>query len=110
MGAQSVERRERGRGKSGGGEGERSAGRRDGRRYVSGASGREGARGAMTDPVCGHVAAEMPTHEEMMANKLDVNVRDNCAHLLIPLNKCRIATHFAMWKCDHERHEYEKCQ
>ena len=54
--------------------------------------------------------AKMPTHEEMMAAKLDINVRDNCAHLLIPLNKCRIATHFAMWKCDHERHEYEKCQ
>ena len=45
-----------------------------------------------------------------MANKLDINVRDDCAHLLIPLNKCRIATGFMPWKCDHERHTYEKCQ
>lgn len=60
--------------------------------------------------------------------------RDSCAHLLIPLNKCRKATWYAPWKCEvrsdlmhcetywreetltidvemqDERHSYEKCQ
>ncbi|KAG8986411.1 hypothetical protein FRB90_004042, partial [Tulasnella sp. 427] len=30
--------------------------------------------------------------------------------LLIPLNKCRHKTNFMQWECEHERHEYEKCQ
>jgi hypothetical protein len=52
--------------------------------------------------------------------------RDSCAHLLIPLNRCRKDTYYAPWKCtvgqprcrmcwdsderQDERHSYEKCQ
>ncbi|ORY66922.1 NADH-ubiquinone oxidoreductase B18 subunit-domain-containing protein [Leucosporidium creatinivorum] len=36
--------------------------------------------------------------------------RDACGSLLIPLNVCRHETLFATWKCDQERHIYEKCQ
>jgi NADH dehydrogenase (ubiquinone) 1 beta subcomplex subunit 7 len=48
------------------------------------------------------------THQEMKAARLDVSYRDACAHLLIPLNKCR---HESPWtfQCGHERHEYERC-
>lgn len=35
---------------------------------------------------------------------------DSCAHLLVPLNACRLETKFLPWKCQHERHAYEKCQ
>eukprot|EP00620_Florenciella_sp_RCC1587_P008637 CAMPEP_0182599772 /NCGR_PEP_ID=MMETSP1324-20130603/90650_1 /TAXON_ID=236786 /ORGANISM="Florenciella sp., Strain RCC1587" /LENGTH=118 /DNA_ID=CAMNT_0024817675 /DNA_START=435 /DNA_END=792 /DNA_ORIENTATION=- len=42
--------------------------------------------------------------------KLDVAYRDQCAALLIPLNKCRYETMYAPWECGHERHTYEKCQ
>ena len=50
------------------------------------------------------------THEEMRAAKLPIAFRDYCAHLLIPLNKCRQDTMYMPFKCSHERHEYEKCQ
>ncbi|PHH65582.1 hypothetical protein CDD81_2017 [Ophiocordyceps australis] len=50
------------------------------------------------------------TREEMSAAKLPLPYRDSCAHLLIPLNKCRKATWYAPWKCVDERHSYEKCQ
>ena len=49
------------------------------------------------------------THEEMRAAKLPISFRDYCAHLLIPLNKCRQDTMYMPFKCGHERHEYEKC-
>jgi NADH dehydrogenase (ubiquinone) 1 beta subcomplex subunit 7 len=48
--------------------------------------------------------------EEMNNAKLDLAYRDYCAHLLIPLNECRRANFFLPWKCEHERHAYEKCQ
>lgn len=55
--------------------------------------------------------AEMKvTEEQMKAARLDVSYRDYCAHLLIPLNKCRKETFYLPFKCGHERHEYEKCQ
>lgn len=50
------------------------------------------------------------TPEAMMDAKIDIAFRDQCAGLLIPLNKCRRATYYAPYKCEHERHEYEKCQ
>lgn len=50
------------------------------------------------------------TQEEMNAARLDLAYRDHCAHLLIPLNKCRRRTFYMPWKCEHERHTYEKCQ
>ena len=55
--------------------------------------------------------AEMKaTHEEMREARLPISMRDYCAHLLIPLNKCRQNTMYLPWKCAHERHEYEKCE
>ncbi|KAL7925990.1 NADH-ubiquinone oxidoreductase B18 subunit domain-containing protein [Trichoderma austrokoningii] len=50
------------------------------------------------------------TREEMRDAKLPLAYRDSCAHLLIPLNKCRRDTWYAPWKCTDERHSYEKCQ
>ncbi|GAO15841.1 hypothetical protein UVI_02051770 [Ustilaginoidea virens] len=53
------------------------------------------------------------TREEMRDARLPLAYRDSCAHLLIPLNKCRKATWYAPWKCSNgqdERHSYEKCQ
>lgn len=50
------------------------------------------------------------TREEMHDARLDVAFRDQCAHLLIPLNVCRRQTSFAPWKCEDERHAYEGCQ
>lgn len=39
------------------------------------------------------------TREEMRDARLPLAYRDSCAHLLIPLNKCREATWYAPWKC-----------
>ncbi|RDA87764.1 hypothetical protein CP532_2451 [Ophiocordyceps camponoti-leonardi (nom. inval.)] len=63
------------------------------------------------------------TREEMSEAHLPLAYRDSCAHLLIPLNRCRQATWYAPWKCvdpnpsphlpgssQDERHSYEKCQ
>ncbi|PSR97688.1 NADH-ubiquinone oxidoreductase B18 subunit-domain-containing protein [Coniella lustricola] len=56
---------------------------------------------------------EMPrkaTREEMREAKLPLAYRDNCANLLIPLNRCRVDTYYMPWSCEQERHSYEKCQ
>ncbi|KAN0062348.1 hypothetical protein ACQY0O_005230 [Thecaphora frezii] len=53
-----------------------------------------------------HVA----TLEEANAARLPLGYRDQCSALLIPLNKCRKQTLYAPWKCEDERHTYEKCQ
>ncbi|RZS00002.1 hypothetical protein BHM03_00029659 [Ensete ventricosum] len=50
------------------------------------------------------------TQQEMMDNRVPIPYRDQCAHLLIPLNKCRSAEFFLPWKCEAERHTYEKCE
>ncbi|KEY72180.1 hypothetical protein S40285_03536 [Stachybotrys chlorohalonatus IBT 40285] len=50
------------------------------------------------------------TREEMREARLPLAYRDSCAHLLIPLNRCRKDTWYAPWKCQDERHSYEKCQ
>lgn len=36
--------------------------------------------------------------------------RDYCAHILIPLDKCRRENFFLPFRCVDERHAYEKCQ
>lgn len=46
----------------------------------------------------------------MAAAKLDLGWRDYCAHLLIPLNKCRRANLWLPWTCHDEKHAYEKCE
>ncbi|KAG6477793.1 hypothetical protein ZIOFF_061224 [Zingiber officinale] len=50
------------------------------------------------------------TQQEMEENRVPIPYRDECAHLLIPLNKCRSAEFFLPWKCENERHVYEKCE
>ncbi|KAL1919433.1 uncharacterized protein VTP21DRAFT_2126 [Calcarisporiella thermophila] len=50
------------------------------------------------------------TQKEMADARLPLAYRDYCAHLLIPLNKCRTETLYMPWKCVDERHAYEKCQ
>ncbi|OJD27832.1 hypothetical protein ACJ73_00766 [Blastomyces percursus] len=50
------------------------------------------------------------TREEMSQARLPLAYRDSCAHLLIPLNRCRYEEYYLPWKCENERHSYEKCQ
>ena len=50
------------------------------------------------------------TQKEMAEAKLPLGYRDYCAHLLIPLNKCRSETWYLPWKCEDEKHSWEKCQ
>ncbi|CAM8936353.1 unnamed protein product [Rhodiola kirilowii] len=49
------------------------------------------------------------TQQELVENKVPIPYRDQCAHLLIPLNKCRQSEFYLPWKCENERHVYEKC-
>ncbi|OVA14266.1 NADH:ubiquinone oxidoreductase [Macleaya cordata] len=50
------------------------------------------------------------TQEEMVEARVPLAYRDQCAHLLIPLNKCRQSEFYLPWKCENERHIYEKCE
>ncbi|KAI9729479.1 MAG: hypothetical protein M1834_006860 [Cirrosporium novae-zelandiae] len=50
------------------------------------------------------------THDQMSEARLPLAYRDSCAHLLIPLNRCRHKEFYLPWKCENERHTYEKCQ
>ncbi|KAL8915036.1 MAG: hypothetical protein Q9171_000476 [Xanthocarpia ochracea] len=50
------------------------------------------------------------TREQMSEARLPLAYRDSCAHLLIPLNRCRFEEYYLPWKCEDERHSYEKCQ
>lgn len=40
------------------------------------------------------------TREEMSAARVPLAYRDSCAHLLIPLNKCRYEEYYLPWKCE----------
>ena len=50
------------------------------------------------------------TQEEMMDAQVPLRFRDYCAHLYIPLMKCRYETSRAPWKCKEEKHEWEECE
>lgn len=50
------------------------------------------------------------TQAEMVEARVPISYRDQCAHLLIPLNKCRQSEFYLPWKCENERHSYEKCE
>ncbi|KAI7866108.1 B18 subunit of NADH:ubiquinone oxidoreductase [Mucor mucedo] len=50
------------------------------------------------------------TQQDMKKSRIPFEYRDYCAQLLIPLNKCRGETFYLPWKCETERHAYEKCQ
>ena len=39
------------------------------------------------------------TREQMSEAKLPLAYRDSCAHLLIPLNRCRFEEYYMPWKC-----------
>lgn len=60
--------------------------------------------------VSGSSKKMIATQEEMVEAKVPLAYRDQCAHLLIPLNKCRQAEMYLPWKCGSERHSYEKCE
>ncbi|GAB4848162.1 hypothetical protein Ancab_002829 [Ancistrocladus abbreviatus] len=60
--------------------------------------------------VAGSSKKMIATQEEMVEARVPLAYRDQCAHLLIPLNKCRQAEFYLPWKCENERHIYEKCQ
>ncbi|OCL01978.1 hypothetical protein AOQ84DRAFT_434611 [Glonium stellatum] len=56
-------------------------------------------------------ASSGPASREAMSEaRLPLAYRDSCAHLLIPLNRCRYEEYYLPWKCENERHSYEKCQ
>jgi hypothetical protein len=62
---------------------------------------------------CQHLAVlhlHLLLQEEMDAARIPWAWRDYCAHLLIPLNKCRRQNAYVPWACHHEKHVYEKCQ
>ncbi|KAL5412641.1 hypothetical protein PMIN04_009776 [Paraphaeosphaeria minitans] len=40
------------------------------------------------------------TREDMSAARLPLAYRDSCAHLLIPLNRCRFDEYYLPWKCE----------
>lgn len=48
--------------------------------------------------------------EDLQNAKIPLGYRDFCAHLLVPLNACRRKELYLPWKCEHERHAYEKCE
>ncbi|EAL67099.1 hypothetical protein DDB_G0280595 [Dictyostelium discoideum AX4] len=50
------------------------------------------------------------TQQQCEDKNLPLSFRDYCAHLLIPLNDCRVSTYYAPWKCMDEKHAYEGCQ
>ncbi|KAK9106454.1 hypothetical protein Scep_016082 [Stephania cephalantha] len=49
------------------------------------------------------------SQEQMVEARVPLAYRDQCAHLLIPLNTCRSKEFYLPWKCEGERHTYEKC-
>lgn len=87
----------------------------------------------LTDPSFSPTGA---SRAQMSDAKLPIPYRDSCAHLLIPLNRCRYEEYYLPWKCEvstqliraftrhqthrltyfcstlpqNERHTYEKCQ
>lgn len=74
-------------------------------------SGRERDRGDQkTMEVEGSSKKMIATQAEMVEARVPIPYRDQCAHLLIPLNKCRQAEFYLPWKCENERHTYEKCE
>ena len=40
------------------------------------------------------------SHQQMSDARLPLAYRDSCAHLLIPLNKCRRDEYYLPWKCE----------
>mgnify|MGYP003975581851 CR=1 FL=1 len=49
------------------------------------------------------------TPEDMAANQVPMHVRDYCADIVIPLNKCRRINMYKPWACEELMHSYEIC-
>lgn len=47
--------------------------------------------------------------EELARERIPLALRDCCAHLLVPLNRCRRRNLYLPFRCHEERHEYEQC-
>ena len=62
----------------------------------------------------GHSPEATPKAEQDVASlnqhKIPLAYRDNCAHLLVPLNVCRRETFYSPHQCQHQRHIYEECE
>lgn len=50
------------------------------------------------------------TKEEMMSARIHPKFRDYCAHKLIEFKNCRQLKFPFVFRCAHERHEYEQCE
>ncbi|EFJ09421.1 hypothetical protein SELMODRAFT_8892, partial [Selaginella moellendorffii] len=50
------------------------------------------------------------SNKEMERARVPLEWRDQCAHRLIPLNKCRQQNYYLPWRCVELRHSFEKCQ
>ena len=62
-------------------------------------------------PASPSFCSEMYASEaEMMKNQVPLAWRDYCAHLLIPLNRCRVDNMYLPWTCQEQKHAYEKCE
>jgi len=42
--------------------------------------------------------------------QIPIYARDNCAHLLVNLNRCRMETYYNPHRCTQQRHLYDECQ
>ncbi|BGP23833.1 hypothetical protein JCM10295v2_002734 [Rhodotorula toruloides] len=61
----------------------------------------------MSPPV-GQFVPQPADQELAKKARLPLGWRDQCGKLLIPLNVCRHENLYMTWKCDDERHAYEK--
>merc|ERR1712189_68497 len=51
------------------------------------------------------------TQQELMDNKVPLRYRDYCAHLFLPLLKCRRDKNIVLpWHCGPEKAEWDECQ
>ncbi|EDV22515.1 expressed hypothetical protein, partial [Trichoplax adhaerens] len=50
------------------------------------------------------------TAQEMEDAKVPLHRRDFCAHVYIPLMKCRKENYYLPWRCQHERHAWHECE
>ena len=50
------------------------------------------------------------TLKEMDDAKVPQHRRDYCAHVYIPLMKCRKENYYLPWRCQHERHAWHECE
>lgn len=50
------------------------------------------------------------TPEELESAKVPLHFRDYCAHKYIELEKCKKHKFPFVYRCHHEKHDYEHCQ